>query len=1033
MKITPRIFLSYARQDAKKVENLYQILSDVEFKPWMDTKDILPGETWKLSIQKAVRHSDFFLACLSANSVSKRGFLQTEIKDALDIWQEKLDDDIYLIPVRLEDCEVPGSLRKFQWVDLFEEEGRAKLIKAIQVGMERRMEGDKPLAHELTPLEPYPAHERPIPTEGGPRRVSSNVPTQVAILLESDIKEFTQAERDNFILMLSRSVNISPNQIRILRVAPGSVLVTLEMPEDAAQLLVSMYLVGEPVLRALRIVTVELQPERLPSDRIPFELIREIQRGNCVPVIGSGIAREADVGIPSAWELALMLVRECERMDPSYTHEKHQYDPLDKVAEDFIAVADSAPGGRGLAQLEEILRREVTETGKRPPEPGRSSYPFIANIPWQKAKGSLIITTNWDELLEDAVVRYTGQACDVIMEDTRLSRVEEDHARIKIVKLHGTISQPETIVVTQGDYDLKKNLKAVRLFEYVGNLLATRTILFAGYSLRDSNFRFLYTLVEEATERTGISYTPTHYAILSEEPDPNDRAQWEKRGIVFLRLTAREFFRQVFIETNEFINRDEQRRLHRLEYAPLYALIGPAGVGKSTLLRRINDDLDLERSEQVRHYKYHLFYRFPRPEPLTPESRCLDLLGRVAKELNYPLPDIVREAKRRASEEGRPEQVIRQKMINDHLDRLRLKFVESTLLLFDCTTRLNPGIVRFLERLLEPALGASGLHAIIASRYPIEWSRPDLRRVFRSNTERLRPFTEINVANWLQYQALLEADTLLEPDTSREAGRKITRLTRGHPGAIKRVMSRLSEDATRLQDGQRITAFIEAGERELVEDIVHEVVEKQILSDGEEILRKILSDLLCVFRKINPNVLEALVDFAPDQPTKEVLQKRRVELMASIMTYYLAAEPSTEENPSPMYALDPVLRRLLAHHLELRDQERFIELDDLAAHLFEEWASLWADDWQRTAILESLYHWLPLAHATGGDLEAQFQKYANRVSTFLNRLQSSAGVSAYPDLVQQLRNQLEADQELADDFIALFGSDRYARLLSMIQ
>lgn len=769
--------------------------------------------------------------------------------------------------------------------------------------------------------------------------------------------------------------------------------------------------------------------------KIPSDLLREIQRGNCIPLIGSGVAHEADVGIPSAWELALTLARECERMDPDYyRYEKHQYDPLDKVAEDFMAIADKVTGERGRVRLEEILRREVTRTGTRRPGVSKSSYPFIVNIPWQKAEGPLIITTNWDELLEDAAVKYAGRDFDVILENADLPRLGRDRSRIKIIKLHGTISRTETLVVTQSDYDqVKQNLRTVGLFEYVGNLLATRTILFIGYSLGDSNFRFLYKLVEDATKKAGRPYAPTHYAILGEEPDPYDKAQWEKKGIIFLPTTARKFFRQVFIETNEFINRDEERRLHRLEYAPLYAIIGPAGVGKSTLLRRINDDLELERSEQARRYRYHLFYRFPRPELLTPESRRLDLLGKLARELNYPLPDIISEARRRASKEGRPEQVLRQQLFNDHLDRLKLKFAEPTLLLFDCTTRLNPGIVRALERLLEPALGGSRLHAIIASRYPLEWSHPHLRRVFRTNTERLLPFTEIDVANWLQYQALLEADTFLEAETSREAGRRIIRLTRGHPEAIKRVISRLSEDPARLQDGQRIIAFIEANERGLVEGIVSEVVEKQILSDVEETLRRILSDLLCVFRKINLNVLEALVDSAPDQPAKEALQKHRIELMASIMTYYLIAEPGTEDNPSPMYALDPVLRRLLAHHLELRDRDRFIELNDLAARLFEEWAGLWADDWQRTAIVESLYHLLHLARATEEELETRFQNYADKVSAFLNRLQSSAGISARLDLVQQLRNQLEADQEFADDFITVFGSDRYLQLLSMIQ
>jgi len=148
MKATAQIFLSYAREDRGKVEKLYQKLSEAGFNPWMDKKNILPGEKWEVAIREAIRRSDFFLACLSANSVTKRGWIQKEIKDALDIWQAMLDSDIYLIPVRLEDCKAPESLRDFQWVDLFEEDGWTRLVEAIEIGMERRAEVTKPAGPE---------------------------------------------------------------------------------------------------------------------------------------------------------------------------------------------------------------------------------------------------------------------------------------------------------------------------------------------------------------------------------------------------------------------------------------------------------------------------------------------------------------------------------------------------------------------------------------------------------------------------------------------------------------------------------------------------------------------------------------------------------------------------------------------------------------------------------------------------------------------------------------------------------------------
>jgi len=113
----PRVFLSYARENIAQVEELYRELVDAGIQPWLDTVDLLPGQDWELAIKSAIRQADFFSVCLSAQSVAKRGYVQREVKRALELWDEKLENDIYLIPARLDNCEVPPSLSKFQWVD----------------------------------------------------------------------------------------------------------------------------------------------------------------------------------------------------------------------------------------------------------------------------------------------------------------------------------------------------------------------------------------------------------------------------------------------------------------------------------------------------------------------------------------------------------------------------------------------------------------------------------------------------------------------------------------------------------------------------------------------------------------------------------------------------------------------------------------------------------------------------------------------------------------------------------------------------
>jgi hypothetical protein len=158
-----QVFLSYARPDEDKVVMLYDKLVDAGYKPWMDIKDILPGENWRLAIQRAIRNSDFFLACLSPHSVGRRGVIQSELKDALDMWREQLESDIYLIPVRLEDCETPDSLRDLQWVNWFEEDGWEKLGAALRAGIRQRLDVVKP--GEPVPLEPERARGRVLVPE----------------------------------------------------------------------------------------------------------------------------------------------------------------------------------------------------------------------------------------------------------------------------------------------------------------------------------------------------------------------------------------------------------------------------------------------------------------------------------------------------------------------------------------------------------------------------------------------------------------------------------------------------------------------------------------------------------------------------------------------------------------------------------------------------------------------------------------------------------------------------------------------------
>jgi hypothetical protein len=102
--------------------------------------DLPKGADFAKAIPKVLRESDLFIVCLSPNSVEKRSFIQREINLALDEWEQRLDDDLYIFPARLEVCKAPDRISKFNGTDLFgdeEEEEWNALLQALRMQAER--------------------------------------------------------------------------------------------------------------------------------------------------------------------------------------------------------------------------------------------------------------------------------------------------------------------------------------------------------------------------------------------------------------------------------------------------------------------------------------------------------------------------------------------------------------------------------------------------------------------------------------------------------------------------------------------------------------------------------------------------------------------------------------------------------------------------------------------------------------------------------------------------------------------------------
>ncbi len=111
-------FLCHTSADKPAVRVLYKRLIADGVDAWLDEEKLLPGQNWRLEIPNAVRDADVVIICLSNHAITKEGYVQKEISFALDIAQEKPEGVIYIVPVKLEACEIPARLSDFQCVNL---------------------------------------------------------------------------------------------------------------------------------------------------------------------------------------------------------------------------------------------------------------------------------------------------------------------------------------------------------------------------------------------------------------------------------------------------------------------------------------------------------------------------------------------------------------------------------------------------------------------------------------------------------------------------------------------------------------------------------------------------------------------------------------------------------------------------------------------------------------------------------------------------------------------------------------------------
>ena len=105
----PRIFLSYARSDARFGAFLENELKRRGYSVWKDTTELLPGDDWHRVIDESMAQSTHFVILLSPRSIER-----PEVNRELDV---AIHARKPIIPILLEACTIPAQLQSINHID----------------------------------------------------------------------------------------------------------------------------------------------------------------------------------------------------------------------------------------------------------------------------------------------------------------------------------------------------------------------------------------------------------------------------------------------------------------------------------------------------------------------------------------------------------------------------------------------------------------------------------------------------------------------------------------------------------------------------------------------------------------------------------------------------------------------------------------------------------------------------------------------------------------------------------------------------
>src|SRR5258706_2840108 len=121
------VFLSHNAKDKPRVRRLAERLKLAGLRAWFDEWSVRSGDIISLKVDEGLDQSRVLLLCISPNALASNW---VALERSTAIHRDPSNQGRRFIPLLLEDCDLPDTLRRYKYVD-FREEAEAAFAELV--------------------------------------------------------------------------------------------------------------------------------------------------------------------------------------------------------------------------------------------------------------------------------------------------------------------------------------------------------------------------------------------------------------------------------------------------------------------------------------------------------------------------------------------------------------------------------------------------------------------------------------------------------------------------------------------------------------------------------------------------------------------------------------------------------------------------------------------------------------------------------------------------------------------------------------